>query len=225
MAVASLVLIIIEALIGAGLVLTGNTAETLTPTRPFWMAGHLINTFALLAVLTLTAWFAAGGRVFDLNVPRKTLLLLAVGVFGVFIVGLSGSTAALSSMLFPSVSLAEGFARDFSDTSHFLLRLRVSHPILSIALGIYLFFLALWVIKNAPGSFWAKRWANVLTLLIVLQLIAGGLTLVTLAPIVMQLIHLLLADMLWIVFVLMSGEFLAEQNREFSPQTHEWHKD
>ena len=225
MAMASLVFIILEALLGAGLVLTGNTAEALTPTRPFWMAGHLINTFTLVALLSLTAWFAAGGSVFGFNVPRKTLILLAVGVLGVFMVGMSGSTAALSSMLFPSTTLAEGFAKDFSDTSHFLLRLRVSHPILSILLGVYFYGLALWVIKKAPDSFWAKRWANILTLTVVLQLIAGSLTLVMLAPIVMQLIHLLLADLLWISFVLMAGEFLAEQNKDLSLQTQKEHKD
>jgi heme A synthase len=225
MAVASLVFIILEALVGAGLVLTGNTAETLTPTRPLWMAAHLINTFTLVAILSLTAWFASGGNTFNFKAPGKTLLLLAIGVLGVFVVGMSGSTAALSSMLFPSTTLAEGFAKDFSDTSHFLLRLRVSHPILSIGLGVYLFCLALWIIKSAPDSFWAKRWANVLTGLIVLQIVVGGLTLVTLAPIVMQLIHLLLADALWIAFVLMSGEFLAVQNKNFSPQKHEEHKE
>lgn len=217
-AFASLVFIILEALLGAGLVLTGNTAEALTPARPFWMAGHLINTFALVALLSLTAWTACGGRVFNFNVPRKVLILLAVGVLGVFIVGMSGSTAALSSMLFPSTTLAEGFAQDFSDTSHFLLRLRISHPVLSIALGVYFYCLALWVIKKAPDSFWAKRWANVLTVIVILQLIAGGLTLVMLAPIVMQLIHLLLADLLWISFILMSAEFLAEQNGIFHHQ-------
>jgi heme A synthase len=223
MAVASLVFIIMEALVGAGLVLTGNTAENLTPTRPLWMAAHLINTFALVAILSLTAWFASGGSTFNFNVPRKTLILLAIGVLGVFIVGMSGSTAALSSMLFPSATLAEGFAKDFSDTSHFLLRLRISHPILSIALGIYLFCLALWVIKNSPENFWPKRWANVLTVIVLLQLLAGGLTLVTLAPIVMQLIHLLLADLLWISFVLMSAEFLAEQNKSYLPRRPEEH--
>jgi heme A synthase len=216
MAFASLVFIILEALLGAGLVLTGNTAEALTPARPFWMAGHLINTFTLVALLSLTAWFAGGGNVFSFNVPRKTLILLTLGVLGVFLVGMSGSTAALSSMLFPSTTLAEGFAKDFSDTSHFLLRLRISHPILSIALGVYLYCLALWAIKKAPESFWVKRWANVLTLIIILQLIAGGLTLVMLAPIVMQLIHLLLADLLWISFVLMAAEFTAAQERSFS---------
>ncbi|MFN3329545.1 MAG: COX15/CtaA family protein, partial [Pyrinomonadaceae bacterium] len=30
------IFIVTEALVGAGLVLTGNTAENLTPTRPFW---------------------------------------------------------------------------------------------------------------------------------------------------------------------------------------------
>ena len=218
LAFASLVFIILEALLGAGLVLTGNTAEALTPARPFWMAGHLINTFTLVALLSLTAWLAGGGSVFGFNVPRKVLILLFLGVLGVFIVGMSGSTAALSSMLFPSTTLAEGFAQDFSDTSHFLLRLRISHPILSIALGVYLYCLALWAIKKAPENFWVKRWANVLTLIVILQLIAGGLTLVMLAPIVMQLVHLLLAELLWISFTLMSAEFLAAQERPFSPQ-------
>jgi heme A synthase len=216
MAFASLVFIILEALLGAGLVLTGNTAVALTPERPLWMAGHLINTFALVALLSLTAWFASGGRVFSFNVPRKPLVLLIVGVLGVFIAGMSGSTAALSSMLFPSATLAEGFAKDFSDTSYFLLRLRISHPILSIALGVYLYALALWIVKKAPESFWTKRWANILTLVIILQLIAGGLTLVMLAPIVMQLIHLLLADLLWISFILMASEFLASQQEHLS---------
>ncbi|MEZ5422677.1 MAG: hypothetical protein R2682_06230 [Pyrinomonadaceae bacterium] len=51
--------VITEALVGAGLVLTGNTAENLTAARPFWMAGHLINTFILLGLLALAARRAA----------------------------------------------------------------------------------------------------------------------------------------------------------------------
>jgi heme A synthase len=59
-AAVSFLFIITEVLVGAGLVLTGNTAEALTAARPFWAIGHLINTFVLLAFLTLTAWFASG---------------------------------------------------------------------------------------------------------------------------------------------------------------------
>src|SRR3954452_12721405 len=57
----SFLFVVIEGLLGAGLVLTGNTAENLSPERPLWMAGHLINTFILLAFLTLTARYASGG--------------------------------------------------------------------------------------------------------------------------------------------------------------------
>jgi heme A synthase len=144
-AVISFIFIVTEALVGAGLVLTGNTAGTLTAARPFWMAGHLVNTFILLAFLSLTAWFASGGKPFDFKAPPKILFFLLLAILGILFVGLSGSVAALSSMLFPSETLAEGLAKDFSNTSHILLRLRVSHPILSIAVGVYLIFLAGWL--------------------------------------------------------------------------------
>ncbi len=204
--------IITEALVGAGLVLTGNTAENLTAARPFWMIGHLTNTFILLAFLTLTAWFASGGKRLDLKARPRVLLLLGLGVFGIFLIGMSGSVAALSSMIFPSETLADGIASDFSATSHILLRLRVSHPILSILTGVYLIFLAGWLKAKTPSNKSAVRWSNMLSALIVFQFAFGALTLLTLAPIVMQLGHLLLADAVWISFVLLTASVLAEQS-------------
>lgn len=211
-AIISFIFIITEALVGAGLVLTGNTAETLTAARPFWMAGHLINTFILLAFLSLTAWFARGGKPFDFKAQPKVLLFLALAVLGILFIGMSGSVAALSSMLFPSETLTEGFAKDFSATSNILLRLRVSHPILSIGVGVYLVFLAGWLKAKASENLSISRWANVLTILILIQFASGALTLLTLAPIVMQIVHLFLADAVWISFVLLSASVLAERN-------------
>lgn len=208
----SFIFIITEALVGAGLVLTGNTAETLTAARPFWMAGHLTNTFILLAFLSLSAWFASGGRTFNFKAESKVLLFLGLAVLGIFFVGMSGSVAALSSMLFPSASLAEGMAKDFSATSNILLRLRISHPILSIMVGVFLIFLAGWFKSKANENLWVKRWANVLIMLVGIQFLSGAVTLLTLAPIVMQLIHLFLADAVWITFVLLSANILAEQS-------------
>jgi heme a synthase len=210
--IASFVFIVIEGLLGAGLVLTGNTAETLTPTRPFWTAGHLINTLILLAFLTLTAWFASGGKTFNFRAQPKILLLLGAGVTGIFLIGITGSIAALSNMLFPSASLAEGLAKDFSATSHILVRLRISHPILSILVGAFLAFSAYWLKIKFAGNFWINRFAGWLILLVAAQLAFGSLTLVTGAPILMQLGHLLLADAVWIVFVLLSASLLAEEN-------------
>lgn len=212
MAAGSFLFVVIEGLIGAGLVLTGNTAETLTPARPLWMAGHLINTLILLAFLTMTAWYASGGRRFDFKAERKILLFLGLGVAGILLVGISGSVAALSSMIFPSQTLSEGITKDFSGTSHVLLRLRVSHPILSVTVGFFLIFLAGWLKSKPDAGAGTKRWASVLGGLILVQLIWGAFTLLTLAPIVMQLVHLLLADAVWISFVLLSANVLADKS-------------
>ncbi len=213
MSIASLLFIILEGIIGGLLVLTGNTAANWTPTRPFWMAAHLVNTFTLIAVLALTAWFAGDGKSFSLlKSNRKTLILLAIATVGIFIAGMSGSMAALSSMLFPSSTLSEGIAKDFSATSHYLLRLRIFHPILSIATGVFLIFLAGWCRKRAQNSPSVNRWANVLGFIVLIQFVSGAVTLLLLAPIVMQLIHLFLADMVWISFVLMAAGFLASEN-------------
>src|SRR4051812_46208116 len=75
-AVLSLVFIIVEGLIGRGLVLTGNTAGNWTPTRPYWTAGHLINTFVLLAFLALTAWRAGKRGPLRFNALNKAMILI-----------------------------------------------------------------------------------------------------------------------------------------------------
>jgi heme A synthase len=175
------------------------------------MAGHLINTFILLAALSLTAWFASGGAPFNFKAPRKILFLLGLAVVGILFVGLSGSVAALSSMLFPSESLTEGLAKDFSATSHILVRLRISHPIWSVVVGTYLVFLAAWLKAKARENRRVVRWANSLAILVLIQFASGALTLLTLAPIVMQIVHLVLADAVWIAFVLLSASVLAQE--------------
>ena len=235
-AAGSMFFVITEAAVGAGLVLTGNTAEAVTDVRPLWAMGHLINTFILLTFLTLTAWLAAkrdlGGRpekhsfsarregegdsfsdpAGSREIDWKVILLIAVGVLALLFVGLSGSLAALSSMLFPSETLAEGIAKDFSETSNMILRLRLSHPILSILTAVYLIFLAGWLKAKSGGDGRVTWWSNAVSLLVIGQVIFGGATLLTLGPIVMQLGHLLLADLVWIGFVLLVANYIS--NRE-----------
>jgi len=211
-ALVSFIFIITEALVGAGLVLTGNTSDSLTAARPFWAIGHLTNTFILLAFLSLTAWYAGGGRQpISLNSEPKTLILLGLAVIALFLVGTSGSVAALSSMLFPSASVGEGIAKDFADSSHPLLRLRLSHPLLSIITSVYLIFLAGWLKRQSDDDHAVAYWSNILSVLILVQIAFGALTLLTLGPIAMQLGHLFLAEVVWISFVLLSANFLGNQ--------------
>lgn len=206
----SFVFVIFEGLLGAGLVLTGNTAETLTAARPFWAAAHLINTLVLLMFLTLTAWFASGGEKLKIKADPKISALLSLGVLGIFLINITGSIAALSSMLFSSATLSEGVAKDFSATSHVLLRLRILHPISSVAVGFFLLFLAARLRSKFLENSSVKRWANTLSGLVLAQFVWGAATLLTLAPIVMQLGHLLLADAVWIAFILLSANVLSK---------------
>jgi cytochrome c oxidase assembly protein subunit 15 len=210
-ALLSFVFVITEALVGAGLVLTGNTAETLTAARPFWMAGHLINTFILLAFLTLTARYASGGAPLTFQVDKKYLLAIGVGVAAVLVVGITGSIAALSTMLFPSATLTEGVAKDLSSASNMLVRLRLLHPITAILTSVFLVFLTGWLAKEKDQPA-VKRWSNVLALLVLAQVVFGAATLLLLAPIIMQLGHLLLADAIWISYVLLAANFLSTEN-------------
>jgi len=208
-AAVSFLFIISEVLIGAVLVLTGNTAGAQTAERPFLAIGHLINSSMLLASLTMTAWFASGDRRLNVDGRTRMIALLAVGVAVLLLSGISGSVAALSSMLFPSDTLMEGVSKDFASSSDILLRLRVSHPLLAIFTSVYLIFLSGWVRKASDGDATVARWSNVLSVLVLIQLAFGAATFLTLGPIVMQVGHLLLADLVWISFVLMSANYLS----------------
>lgn len=212
-AIGSMVFVITEAAVGAGLVLTGNTAEAVTDTRPIWAIGHLVNTFILLTFLTITAWASSRDRRFRFDIEPKTGLLIMLAVLGLLFVGSSGSLAALSNMLFPSQSLTEGIAKDFSASSDLILRLRLSHPIFSILTSIYIIFLAGWLKANVPDGDNTAWWSKALSILVMVQVGFGGATLLTLGPIVMQLGHLLLADLVWISFVMLVLSFLSEQRR------------
>jgi cytochrome c oxidase assembly protein subunit 15 len=213
-AAASMFFVITEAAVGAGLVLTGNTAEAITDARPFWAIGHLVNTFVLLAFLTLTIWFATGERRFYLRGKERSIVLIAIAVVGLLLVGMSGSLAALSNMLFPSQSIAEGIAKDFSAASNVILRLRLSHPILSILVAVYVIFVSGYLKQSGDRA--VAKWSKWLSILVLVQIAFGVATLLTLGPIVMQLGHLLLADLIWIVFVLFAASSLSLESKEIS---------
>ncbi|MBK9163899.1 MAG: COX15/CtaA family protein [Acidobacteria bacterium] len=213
LALLSLFFIIVEGAIGGGLVLTGNTAGNWTPTRPYWTAGHLINTFILMAFLTLTAWYASGPRRLTFTARRKVWVLLFVGMAAIFITGITGSMSALSTMLFPSETLAEGIAKDFDPDSHILLRLRILHPILSIFTAVFLVFLSD-AVKKASGRVSVAKWGNWMSGLVLVQIAWGAATLLMLAPIVMQLGHLLFADLIWLAFVLMAAAAISEDDHD-----------
>jgi cytochrome c oxidase assembly protein subunit 15 len=205
-AVFSLVFMLGEAAVGAGLVLFRLVADNQSMARALFMATHLVNTFFLLAALTLTAHFAGGGARFRLRVPWAAGFVLEAAAL--LLAGVSGAVAALGDTLFPSLSLAEALRQDLSPTAHLLIRLRVLHPLISVAAGAGALFLALQLLKRGAGAA-TDRAAWRVTLLVCLQIAAGAVNFLLLAPVWMQVVHLLLADLLWIGFVLLGAAALA----------------
>lgn len=209
-AVASTLFILIEALIGAALVLLRLVAHNQSLERGFSGGLHLVNTFLLLGALTLTAWWASGGAVARLRGQGALPWLFGVGFAGALLLGASGAIAALGDTLFPSNSLAEGLAQDFSGAAHLFVQLRVFHPIIAVIVGVYSVFLGWYAARARPCSA-TRRAALALTGLFGLQLAVGLVNVLLLAPIAMQLIHLLLADLVWIAMVLAASVALARE--------------
>lgn len=197
----SVVFLFTEALLGAGLVLLRYVERDASAGRALYLSAHLINTQILLMMLTLTAWFGAEGasRRWK-SAPRVALVALPVSV----IVSVSGAIAALGDTLFPATSLASGFQQEFSSSSSMLLRLRVLHPALAVAAAFFLIAAAVSV--RRAGRLSASRAASISIALVVLQIVAGVLNVVLLAPVWMQVVHLLIADLLWVALLLMTLE-------------------
>jgi heme A synthase len=207
-AVLCMVFIMTEALVGAGLVLFEWVAQDASVARALAMTVHLANTFFLLAVITLTAWWASEGATPIWRGNGSTLIWLGIGLAGLMVLGMSGALTALGDTLFPVTSLEQGLTQDFSSTAHFLIRLRVLHPTVAIVVGIYLILLA-GAMRNSRSGDDVRRFSLGLTFVYIVQLAAGFVNILLLAPVWLQLVHLLLADLSWIMLVLLSSATLA----------------
>jgi heme A synthase len=206
-AVLSLIFIIIEALIGAGLVLFGFVADNDSIGRAVYLSVHLVNTFLLLAVLALTAWWATNPAAIRLRGQGGLGLILVAGLLVTLVLGVSGAVTALGDTLFPAGTLAAGLRDDLSPTAHILVRLRVLHPLIAVLTGILLIAAArLAALRRLVPR--TKRLAWTLAGLVLLELCAGLINLLLLAPIPMQIFHLLLADLLWTALVLLAADAL-----------------
>jgi heme A synthase len=205
---ASLIVMVGEALLGAGLVLLEYVADNAEIARGWWVGAHLLNTYLLLAMLTLTAHFASGGRSFVLRGPRAGMLGAVLGM--VVLLGVSGALTALGDTLFPVPDLAAGKALTFSPDAHIFVRLRVWHPVLAVMTGVFLLTTA-WQVSMQASSPRVPRLGVQLAGLFLAQIAVGVANVGLLAPVWLQVIHLLFADGIWIVLLLLAAEALAER--------------
>ena len=190
-----------EALVGAGLVLFHLTGTNDSVTRAVVIVIHLLNTFLLLACLALTAWWSTFGEPAGFTWNGVSSWMLMIVVVAMVLVGASGAITALGDTLFPATSLAQGLQQDVSSSAHFLIRLRVYHPLLAFALAVFGGLVFRWLLKSETEPL-ARRVVSGVMVLFGAQLLLGGFNVILLAPIWMQMVHLLVTDFIWTGVVL-----------------------
>jgi heme a synthase len=214
-AVAAAVLLFNEAFLGALLVLVDRVGGLdRSATHALFLCLHFGNTLLLLAALALTAkWLSARDRRFGV-VPRSyQTVAMGLGLVSVVVIGMTGSLASLGDTLFPADSLRHAVVQDFSTSSHILLRLRVLHPIAAVIGSIYV----LWLLQ----TFWRKQerssWMSLLPITLTGQIALGAMNVMLLAPVWLQMTHLLVAEIFWILVVLASADQLFANHRPGVP--------
>ncbi len=202
-AVWSTVFMLTEALLGAGLVLLELVAYNVSISRAYWMAAHLINNFLLITALLLTAWFAGGGARLRLRGQGNRLWALAAAFIGLLVLGASGGVTALGDTLM----LGGGISPDSSPIVAALRDLRIFHPAIALAVGV-LVALAAWVARRHEDPR-AQQVAVLTVSLYAVQLALGMLNIWLMAPVWVQILHLLLSLLIWMALTLLAAVSLS----------------
>ena len=212
-AAVAMALMVVEALIGAGLVLLEYVAYNVSVARAWWMAGHLLNTFLLMAALSLTAWWASGGQPLRLRGQgagqRTTVWLLGGALAGLLVLGMSGAVTALGDTLV----LGGGISPDESPIVAGLVGMRIYHPLIAFVVGA-LVAAAAWIVHARRPGVAARRIAVFILAVYALQLLLGALNVALKAPVWIQMLHLLLSNLIWVGVVLLAAAALGSEVQE-----------
>ena len=204
--------LVLEALLGAGLVLLEHVANNSSHYRALSMSLHLINTYMLIGTSFIALLLS------QKNYSQKNFLWhkqlsfkIFTGVILFILLSISGAITALGDTLFPVTSHYEAIKTSFDFKKHLFINLRIYHPFLAIFISTYLFFMLRQAAKKLCHVETSVKIASVL---IGLQVLMGWLNLELLAPALMQLIHLFLAELLWLSLVAFCFQAHLSQLRE-----------
>lgn len=205
-AVAAAALLFSEALLGAMLVVFDHVGMDRSASRAAFLCLHFGNTLLFVAALTLTAkWLGNADRRLVPAARPYERIVIGFGLVCTIATGMSGSLAALGDTIFPAAKLGAAIAQDFSATSHALLRLRLLHPVVAGIAFVYVLWMVRKLAKNADES---SPVLPFLTTALLAQVALGALNVILLAPVWLQLTHLLVAEVFWIMLVLGSTDLL-----------------
>ncbi len=209
-AAASLALLLFESVLGALLIIFSWVDQDASIGRMIVVPIHLLNTYILVGALTLTAWWSSGnpGPMKPIEPQAKRSLIL--GALGLLLIGAMGALNALADSLYPTESFLSGVAEEFSDGAPWLLQVRIFHPIVAIAVGLGVAYLVMRISPRATSR--TKRLGAIVGGLIVTQFFIGLVNVMLAAPLETQVIHLAIADTIWIIYLMFGASLLGERS-------------
>lgn len=193
------VLLITEALLGAVLVKGGYVQNNASMMRVLMQCIHFSNTMLLLGAITLTWWWLRD-RPQPLTPGSQARTAAWLALATTLGAGALGSVAALADTLFPPTSLRTALLADFTAHSPLLVHVRWLHP----ASAILVLGAALWLASQIRTPL-----ARLVLGLLSLQIVLGIFDVLSLASGLMQVLHLLGADIYWIALVVTCATVLA----------------
>ncbi|MFC1936370.1 heme A synthase [Chloroflexota bacterium] len=211
--VIAFILIFIEGWVGMVLVRGELVAANQSSERALVVALHLINTMLLLASLVITAWISNQEKNIQWQDYSKIHAFILVGIIATLLFNAAGAVTALGDTLFPPESLIEGLRQDIDPASNFLIQLRVLHPVLAAITCFYLIRVMIYL-RNLSIGIKVERLFIIMFWLIGVQAAAGIINLLLLAPLFMQITHLFLANLFWLVLILIAINILTKPATE-----------
>ncbi|MBX3118098.1 MAG: heme o synthase [Fimbriimonadaceae bacterium] len=225
---ATLFFLILEALIGRELVMKGYVVHDTSAMRVFWLSVHLLNTLVFIGCIAAVVFWASGHATPKFKGQGAIGWAIGAAILGMFVLGVSGAMSALGDTLFPSDGLLNGIKQDFTPGVHFLVSLRPLHPLIATSVALYMILLAGLLVKFRPSEH-VTRGSKWVVGLVIVQMAIGVVNLLLQAPLVMQLLHLLGADLMWLAFLYLSMSALASnvqhteeftEDQEQAPELH-----
>jgi len=206
-ALLTLFFLIVEAGLGALLVKAHLVVNDASVARALVVALHLANTLLLTAAAALVAWRAGVASEVEsaASAPApSSRLLLGVALAALLLTCMSGAVTALGDTVFPTqpaldASLLTTIQADTSPGQHFLVRLRVLHPLVAVCAALLVAGVLLGIVtRRAPAAPAQAKLATLAFSAVILQTAVGFVNVLLAAPGWLQIVHLAMAQAVWI---------------------------
>ncbi len=187
-----------EALIGRSLVKEGLVTDSESLKRLVVMPLHLVNTSILIFSQVMAAECIRFGARSRLSLSSATKRIVALVGIALILLLTTGAIAALGAHLLPAESVLSGLQQDFFKDSHLAVRLRILHPMAGLLvptlLSLYIFS-----VGERPTNREITILVRQLSFVVAAAIVIGIVTLMSLSPVWLKLLHLTVANVIVIV--------------------------